>query len=353
MRKNIDLKKIAFISCVNNEQVYAESCHYIEHLQVSPGYKAEMIAVRDASSMASGYNIGMKRTDAKYKIYMHQDVFIINKDLISQLLQIFQSDNRIGMVGMIGTKTLSESAIAVTDWNVGKVISNGTPPVLEFPQGEGLYEEAQAADGFLLATQTDILWREDIFDGWDFYDISQCMEFQKAGYKVVIPNQERPWCCHDNEYSKMTRYEHYRKLFCQEYACMSGFEFREQSNDLTAYESAKETARKAIAQLLSQGAVSELRTLFQAPQNQGYLYLREYECIVVIDWLEEQNRSDIRFWTNTLSVKQLTEKLRNLKYLLKRIEYDTTECEKEYALIRENYSQYAVTVICDYYHIKL
>lgn len=96
-----------------------------------------MIAIRDASSMASGYNIGMERTDAKYKIYMHQDVLIINKDFISQLLQIFQSDSQIGMIGMIGTKTLSESAIAVTDWNVGKVISNGTPPVLEFPQGGG------------------------------------------------------------------------------------------------------------------------------------------------------------------------------------------------------------------------
>lgn len=73
--------------------------------------------------------------------------------------------------------------------------------------------------------------------------------------------------------------------------------------------------------------------------------------IVMIDWLEEQNRSDIRFWTNTLSAKQLTEKLRKLKYLLKRIEYGTTEHETEYALIRENYSQYAVTVTCDYYHI--
>lgn len=132
---------------------------------------------------------------------------------------------------------------------------------------------------------------------------------------------------------------------------MGGFEFREQSGDLAAYERAKETARKAIAQLLSQGAVSELRSLFQAPQNQGYLYLREYECIVMIDWLEEQNRSDVRFWTTNLSAKQLTEKLRKLKYLLKRIEYDTTEHETEYALIRENYSQYAVTVTCDYYHI--
>ena len=49
------------------------------------------------------------------------------------------------------------------------------------------YTEVEAVDGLFIATQYDVKWREDIFDGWDFYDISQSEEFHRAGYKVVVP----------------------------------------------------------------------------------------------------------------------------------------------------------------------
>ena len=41
---------------------------------------------------------------------------------------------------------------------------------------------------------------KDLFDGWDFYDISQCQEFRRTGYKVVVPKQEEAWCIHDDGY---------------------------------------------------------------------------------------------------------------------------------------------------------
>ena len=31
--------------------------------------------------------------------------------------------------------------------------------------------EVEGVDGLLMATQYDIPWREDLFDGWDFYDL--------------------------------------------------------------------------------------------------------------------------------------------------------------------------------------
>ena len=46
--------------------------------------------------------------------------------------------------------------------------------------------------------------KEDVLDGWDFYDISQSLEMKKHGYKVVVPFQKNAWCykdcgCHDVE----------------------------------------------------------------------------------------------------------------------------------------------------------
>ena len=56
--------------------------------------------------MCAGYNAAMRDSDAKIKIYMHQDVFIADKDFLLKLLEIFDSDSHIGMVGMVGALRL-------------------------------------------------------------------------------------------------------------------------------------------------------------------------------------------------------------------------------------------------------
>ena len=57
--------------------------------------------------------------------------------------------------------------------------------------------EVQAIDGMLMVTKDDVPWREDLFDGWDFYDSSQSFEFTRRGYKIVVPEQKKPWCAHE------------------------------------------------------------------------------------------------------------------------------------------------------------
>ena len=49
------------------------------HLILPDDYSIEIIVVHNASDMTSGYNAAMLSSDAKYKIYLHHDTFIINK----------------------------------------------------------------------------------------------------------------------------------------------------------------------------------------------------------------------------------------------------------------------------------
>ena len=76
----------------------------------------------------------------------------------------------------------------------------------------------QAIDGLFMATQYDIPWREDLFQGFHFYDVSQSLEFQRAGYLIGIPNQSNLWCIHYNgdEFDADT-YEKDRKVFVEQY----------------------------------------------------------------------------------------------------------------------------------------
>lgn len=212
-------KKICFIMCVNNERYVEEQMRYLNQLKVPQGYEIDVLTIWEAQSMAAGYNEGMKNTDAKYKIYMHQDVFIVNSNFISEILKVF-ADQEVGMLGVIGSPNLPQNAIMWNGGRIGRVYAN-----LLYHAGEGtsrtdfeeLYREVEALDGLLIATQYDLPWREDIFTGWDFYDISQSQEFLRKGYKVVVPKQEEPWCIHDDDILNLIHYYDYRKKFIEEY----------------------------------------------------------------------------------------------------------------------------------------
>lgn len=75
--------------------------------------------------------------------------------------------------------------------------------------------DVEAIDGMLMMTQYDLLWDDRSFDAFHFYDISQCMEFAFAGYRIVLPVDEDVWALHDSGISGERGYDDYRKKFCE------------------------------------------------------------------------------------------------------------------------------------------
>lgn len=213
----MDEKKFCFIMCGNKEH-YEKAClRFIDRLNIPEGYQAEARIVHEADSMASGYNQAMRASDAKYKIYLHQDTFIIEPAFLEKLLEIF-SEKSIGMVGLVGTPALSKDGVM---WNGERIGCNYECNII-FTTCYGKaaakpYAPVEAIDGFLMATQEDIPWREDLFQGWDFYDVSQSFEFRRAGYQVVVPFTEQPWCLHDCGIMNLENYDTWRDVFLKEY----------------------------------------------------------------------------------------------------------------------------------------
>ena len=215
-------KKFCFITCVNNQDYYRESLEYIYNLDVPEGYEVEVLSIENSKSITAGYNEGMKSSDAKYKIYLHQDTFIINKNFLLDILVHFKSDSSVGMIGMIGCKKIPVKGIWwESSSTIGEVYESSTDycKLLRLNNIEGRYEEAEGIDGFLMVTQYDLPWREDIFNGWHFYDLSQVMEFKRNGYKTIIPKQHEPLCVHDcGIVNTVNGYDEYRKKFIKEYS---------------------------------------------------------------------------------------------------------------------------------------
>ena len=165
----------------------------------------------------------MKQTDAKYKVYMHQDAMLVNPYIIYEICSIF-TEKDIGMIGVAGVKHLPQSGIW---WNGEKdeVYMNLYQDAVmakEYSRknifGEP-YQEVEAMDGVLMVTQYDVPWRSDLFTGWDFYDISQCMEFKKRKFRVVVAKQENTWCVHVGKYNVNLpeTYMDTKNIFLEEY----------------------------------------------------------------------------------------------------------------------------------------
>lgn len=218
--------KISFIICVNSEVFFEECCFYLNRLHVPEGYEVEIQVLREAESMCSAYNLAMEATDAKYKVFLHQDVFIVYQNFIADILSIFQADSAIGVIGMVGCEKLPEDKIMWHGKRCGNVYGSDILPEkipikeYSYKLEEDGYTEVEAVDGLLMAVNCDISWREDLFDGWDFYDISQCYEYAKRGKKVVVPVQRRPWCIHNDGILNMGNYEKYRNILLKEYGGM-------------------------------------------------------------------------------------------------------------------------------------
>lgn len=210
----VNENKISFIICTNDDLFMEECMRYIKRLEVPEGMEAEVLEIRDAVSMTAGYNEGMKNSDAKYKIYMHQDVFLVYKYFLYDIINLFRKNPDVGMIGMVGSEKIPESGIM---WS-GKRVGAGEKKDRNSDWPEDGMWEVECIDGMLMATQEDVTWREDLFDGWDFYDIAQCCEMRKRGYRIVVPAVEDTYYIHDDKLVlALLDYNKYRKIFCREY----------------------------------------------------------------------------------------------------------------------------------------
>lgn len=231
--------EIACIMCANDEDYIKEMTLYLKRQKMPEGYHLGLYIVRGAKSMTAGYELARKSIPAEMKLYMHQDTFIFDEGYVKNLVEALRSAD-YAMLGLAGAKKLPGSAIwgesdpddmrfclyqdftlqvieAVTD---ASAVSSQELSA-DMSTGEAC-QEVEIIDGVLMATREDVPWREDLFEGFHFYDISQCMEYKRRGYRVgIFENGGRAGVLHEVNVSKNEAYERLyeeaRRRFLQEY----------------------------------------------------------------------------------------------------------------------------------------
>lgn len=330
-------KKIAFIICVNDELYFEECNRYIEQLLVPEGCEVDVLAIREADSMCAAYNAGMQSTDAKYKIYMHQDVMIRNRNFLKELLDRFEAQPRVGMIGVVGGTEIPETGLVFDAANVGKVDVREPDMAYYMHTDESIKEDCLVAsiDGMLMATQYDLPWREDLFKHFDFYDVSQSCEFRRHGYGVLIPYQETPWITHDCGFAKLGNYGGDRDIFLKEYADMLTCPGTRQLVFDEEWDELSRQLQQQIVALMEAGAWNEAEKAFQMYRN-SKLKSSGLEILNVMTeiWQAEvKEYGACRFFAGWETVEQMREWYISVRFALRRMEL--AQVEDEYADLAE------------------
>jgi len=190
---------IAFLCCVSDDAKLARLEESIRALDPVAGVDVATFTTRDDRSLASAYNrLLADAAGWRYKVYVHQDVVLLNRGLVGDLLRLFRHRG-IGLAGLAGVRFLPPSYVW---WNgsglFGRVLEDRGegPRLLDFGDPPDEYARVECLDGLFLATQHDLPWDEQI-PGFHFYDVAQSTRFLLAGYDVVVARQGEPWVRHD------------------------------------------------------------------------------------------------------------------------------------------------------------
>ncbi len=333
---------MVFIICYNDELCFEECKRYISDLAIPENMEVSVIGINDAKSLTEGYNRAMHSSDAKYKVYLHQDVFIINPHFIEDVISIFKEDSSIGMIGVLGRRERDFSACYWKTWDIGRTYA-ATPAThvdMNFQDSRQQIRDVVAVDGMIMITQYDVEWREDFLDGFDFYDISQSEEFLCAGYRIVVPFQEKPWCIHDCGVTKLSKYDYYRQIFCRFYKHL-GYKY-EQSETLDNRVKMGEFATrlfKIAGNIFEKGDYALFDSLMVQSLN-TMNFSTELEILFVF-WkclkMEWEEGVEENFFNGNRSIKEYISEYNDCRRLIRRIEFDKSD--KSDDSIINNYNQ--------------
>ena len=194
-------KGIAILVWKRNEEHYANCIEGLRQLQYPAGYEVRVYTLTEQDTFTKQCNSVLAETDAKYKIYLSDEMRITAPTFVQDMLNIF-ADTSIGMIGFFGSTEMPLSAnIMDAPHKYGSVLIPAGGVLEEMRCGEGTADVASDVRAILpslFATQYDVPWDAN-YTGQYYAVQEQCRNFTRRGYRVVVPIVETPFCGYQSE----------------------------------------------------------------------------------------------------------------------------------------------------------
>lgn len=186
---------ISVIICCSNFEKYTQFCLPIleetDRLLKSFDFQPlEFIIVMNPDSIFKGYNTGLSIAKNSIKVFMHQDVNLLNPHWALKLIRAF-SNPEYGLIGFVGTKKLPHQGFwweSGKEYIVGELYSGAEKADWVFNR-VNMLTEVECVDGFFMATNRNIKF-DEVLKGFHFYDMDYSRTLRKEGLKVGVLNHK-------------------------------------------------------------------------------------------------------------------------------------------------------------------
>jgi len=202
-----------------------ENKKHQEHLIKSSGLHkhVEVIEIiNNGESLTKAYNRGLKLAKNDIIVFCHDDIIIETKQWGKKLEKLFNRNKEFGIIGVAGTKSLSESGRWWDDRSAmfGRVkhTHQGKSWLSAYSEdlGENI-EETIVVDGVWFAVHKDRLKKDfdESVEGFHFYDVNFCFQNRFEGVKVGVTTKIR--VNHMSIGETNNQWEENRKEFAEKY----------------------------------------------------------------------------------------------------------------------------------------
>ena len=170
------------------------------NIEQSIGCVYELIAIDNSVnefSIFEAYNLGIQKSKGDYWCFIHEDILFHTKNWGIKILQIFEADSRIGLLGVAGAKIKTKMPSGwwdcPSDLKNINIIQHFTDKDKELVymgwQTDNQIEEVAVIDGlFMFARKKEFVFfnKEDL--GFHNYDLYLSAIYYKYDFKVVVVN---------------------------------------------------------------------------------------------------------------------------------------------------------------------
>jgi hypothetical protein len=161
------------------------------------GCSYELIVIDNSEnrySIFEAYNLGIKKSNGNFLCFMHDDVLIHTQNWGVVIKRIFQSDSKIGLIGIAGSKIKTKMPSAWWDcedsckrMNLIQHFANGEIRNWQIGWNDERIEEVVVVDGvFMLARKVEEIEFNEKLKGFHNYDLNLSFEYIKNDFKVMV-----------------------------------------------------------------------------------------------------------------------------------------------------------------------
>lgn len=174
------------------------------NIQATIGVEYEIIGVENKGrySICEAYNIGMNEAKYPYLCFVHEDVILKTKNWGEYLISIANKDEKVGLIGVAGTKV--KSTYPISSWgqssffvkyrrgHIFTLTNNKSEQHIEFdisvaPQ---INEDVVCIDGVFMFTKKEVFklcsFDEHLFKNFHGYDLDFSLQIHFNSYRVLV-----------------------------------------------------------------------------------------------------------------------------------------------------------------------